>query len=480
MDFKSILNNKVVIYLSSRYLTYFIQFVTSLIIAARLGPYYFGIWGFILLMLNYAQQCHFGIYNSLNVLYVQNRKDAQVCKDYIANAFVLISYLSLLMVLFFGAYTIYGGETFEKYHAERYIVWICVIAILQYFQGLAVNIFRVKNLLGQIAFSQSIVAVLNFLAVFLFTGETLILSLIAGNAIGYLAVFILLFASGTISFNGVEISTKYQKNILCKGIMLFLYNTCFYFIILSIRTIVSSNYSVEEFGIFTFSFSLAHAIMLLLESLSFIVFPKIIGKLASSNLCEIKGTIRNYRIAYVTTAHGLLYLAMIAFPLIEVIFPKYQGALVSMNLIGLTILTNTCGCGYTEYLIAQNKEKQLSVISISALIINCFVGLFLAVGIKVTYSYVILGSLIAYLLFTFTVAMTAKKLMQDTENSIWRMFFPGRLFFPYLIALVVSILQYEFLIVIPFIVFILLNVKDLQGIFVLAKQLLKKPEIVNL
>ena len=121
MIIESVLRNKVVFYLSSRYITYAVQFITSLVIAAELGPYYMGIWGFVLLILNYFQPFHFGIANSFNVLYVHHRDNKNECDNYIINSMVLLIYLSLLVVAFYIYYSIFGFESFEKYHADKYM-----------------------------------------------------------------------------------------------------------------------------------------------------------------------------------------------------------------------------------------------------------------------------------------------------------------------------------------------------------------------
>ena len=95
--------------------------------------------------------------------------------------------------------------------------------------------------------------------------------------------FLVAWLSGALDLKGARFSLTYQGAILKKGLLLFLYNTCFYFIIISVRTIISGNYEVEEFGLFSFSFTLAHAVMLLLESLMFVIFPKMIGKMTGDN-----------------------------------------------------------------------------------------------------------------------------------------------------------------------------------------------------
>lgn len=72
-----ILSNKIVVYMLTRYVVYFVSFLSSLLIAGKLGPYYFGIWGFVLLLINYFHIIDFGIGNSMTVLLVQNKENPQ-------------------------------------------------------------------------------------------------------------------------------------------------------------------------------------------------------------------------------------------------------------------------------------------------------------------------------------------------------------------------------------------------------------------
>lgn len=477
---KGILKNSVVIYLASRYLTYFIQFVTSLVIAAKLGPFYFGIWGFILLLLSYFQQCHFGIYNSMNVLYVQHRETPAEANGYILNAIVLECWLALCVALLYLAYRISGTTLFGKYNADGYLLAVCGIAILQYFSNLFINVFRVKNHLMLVAFSQSIVVLLNFVCIFIFKGEALINALVLGYLVGNFAIVALAFATRVVETKGVSVSSRTQKEILGKGILLFLYNTGFYFIIISIRTVISGNYEVEEFGYFTFSFSLAHAVMLLLESLTFVVFPKVIGKFSSDDMEVVKSALKRYRGIFVTSAHGLVYTALIAFPLILYFFPKYSESLTSMNLIALTILMDTCRSGFTELLIAHNKEKYLSIVTLSALAVNIAVALLLVKVIHCPFSYVILAAMVTYVLFSILVSGAARRITGEGSRGWLAEVFPPRLFVPFALALAVCVIRLEFLIFVPLLVFIAFNFRQCRQIVAEAGRILARPEIVNL
>lgn len=481
--FTNIIKNKVVMYLASRYVTYALQFLTSLVIAVKLGPYYMGIWGFVLLLLNYFQQFHFGISNSFNVLYIQNRDKKSECDNYIGNSLVLVSYLAFVIVFLYVIYSIIGFKGFEKYHAKSYMLWVCIIAILQHYTAFFVNLFRVKNLLSQVTICQSIVVFLNFICVFVFRGEALIFALIAGYVIGNLVALILAFFSGVLpSFSDVTINIRCQERIIKKGLFLFIYNSCFYLIIISIRTIISGYYTVEEFGLFTFSFSLAHAILLLLEALSFVVFPKILSKLSSPSTEERKSTISLYRNIYITSAHLLVYLALPFFPFLMFFFQKYSGAITALNLIALSIVINTNSCGYADLLIANNKEKTLMKLSFFALILNCLLGFVLVKVCQVGYSYVILATLATYFVYSFCVIVLGEKLLNSKDNRrILTEYFPFRLAIPFFCALCISLFQLPGLYyVVPLVLFLLVNVKMFTNIKETLKTLLFKPEIINL
>jgi Membrane protein involved in the export of O-antigen and teichoic acid len=477
-----VLKNKVVIYLASRYITYFIQFITSFIIAAKLGPYYMGIWGFVLLLLNYFQQFHFGIANSFNVLYVLHRNNKNECDNYIGNSLMLLSYLSVFVIFFYVYYQLFGISYFDKYHVDKYIIWVSLIAIMQYFVLFFLNLFRVKNQLNRVTFCQSVVVLLNFVCIFFFRGEELIRWLVAGYVIGNLLCIIMAFTSGTLpKFSEITLSKQYQHTILKKGLYLFLYNSCFYFIIISIRTVISRNYSVEEFGLFTFSYTLANALMLVLDALMFIVFPKVIGKLSSDNSDEVYNTIDTLRMTYITSAHMLIYCAIPCFPLVIYFMPQYSGALMSLNLISLTILIHTNSCGYLELLISRNKEKIAAALSSIALVLNIMFALMAVNFFKIQFSYVILATLLTYFLFTVSAMYFGRKLIGENKiANFLSQYFPLRLFVPYMCSLGLAFMGIEEWMLLPLALFVLLNFSVFRRIIDTIKTLLIRPESVSL
>ena len=278
---KKVLSNKVILYLVSRYFIFFIQFISSIYLAIKLEPYYFGVWGFILLMISYLSYINFGIDKSLNILMIQNKKNKGYIKDFVSNSFFLVSILSILTVCLAICYLIFDIQLFEKYDIGNYFYIICIISILFHFNSLMGTIYRVKNRLFELAFFQSIIPILIFIVMFMAKGVTLLSILLGATVIGHIATLIVFLKNKKVPLGG-QVSFSVSLKLMNKGFYLFIYNVCFFLIILSTRTMISYFYSVENFGYFTFSYTLANSILLLLQALSVVIFPKIIDKLHSS------------------------------------------------------------------------------------------------------------------------------------------------------------------------------------------------------
>lgn len=481
MDIKHLIKNKIVVFLSVRYSSYVIQFIVSLVIAAKLGPYYLGIYGFITLILNYCAVISFGIPSSLNVLLVHHKKDGKLCGNYIANSIWLYLILSAALVVLYAISIIFDIEINENYPIQQYLWIVVAIAILNYLNSVCNTVLRFRNKVNQLSIIQAASVLLNVLAVAFIKGEGLIFAILSCNLItGLFTLFISQKCGVLPSIKNVTLSSNLQKEIMRKGLFLFLYSSCFSFILMSIRSLISANYAVEEFGAFTFSFSIANSVMLLLESLMTIIFPKIIDLLSSDDNKVVDNTLAKMRATYMSSSHFLIYLAMLFFPLLIYFMPKYSHALTSMNLIALAVLINTNSSGYIELLIAKNREKTASFISIIALCVNVVLGYLLIHFYHVGFSYVILATLITYLLFSYLVIWQGKKVIGiNSIEDVLKSFFPYRLFIPYLLALTISCFQLEYMIWLPIVSYIFLNRNDIAIMRDMVKKLVINPNIID-
>lgn len=477
-----ILNNKIVIYLTSRYAVYGLQFITGMVLAGKLGPYYMGVYGFLQMILMYLTQINFGIPHSLNVLLVHNKESREISDNYIGNSLLIVSGMSLLVGLFYLYYRLVGIASFERYHVDKYIIWICIVGVLQYFNTLFQTVVRIKNKLRLLAFMQSLTILLNFVAIWVFNGETLITVLVANNVLSNIICAFLAYRHGCFpKLSNVHIGKTILSEIIKKGFYLFLYNSCFYFIVISVRTIISANYAIEEFGKFTFSYSIGHALLLLSGAIATIVFPKMIDKLSSNNMEEVTRVLSTVRVSYISATYFLVFLALPFFPVLLLLLPKYQDAIYAMNLVALAVLINTNSYGYATLLIARNNEKYSAIISILSLILNIGIALLLVMVFKVSYGLVIISVMLTYLFFTFACTYAGLKMMG--QFSIKRALtdtFPLRLLIPYITAVLLSIYELEKFIFVPLLLYLILNRKDISLIVNYIRQMVSNQNMTDL
>lgn len=476
-----LISNKVVLYLTFRYFTYFAQFITSLIIAVKLGPYFFGIWGFLLLLINYFKIANFGIANATNVLIVQYKEKDDIVKHIVSSSFFNVGALSLLVTFIAIYYYYFGIPFFDKYDVGNLFYLVCIIAILAHFNGLLMNIYRLKNRLFEVAFQQSAIPILIFAICFFFEGETLLYNLLLIYLIGNILALGLFLFQRKIPLGG-KFSLKYSKMLFQKGFYLFLYNICFYLIIVSTKTIISIYYSVEDFGFFTFSYSLANSVLLFLQAMAFIVFPKIIDKLKSNDSQKIQKFIKEIRQSYVSLGFGLGFLALIVMPFFLMLIPNYQEALTVIQLSILTVILYTNSFGYSTFLMAQNKEKTIAKVSFFSLSFNVVLALFLVNLSSVSYEYVILATTFTYFLYTF-LCVYYGKLQLNLKDSFYKNFndcFQLSLLIPYLIAIIVVLFKLQWVYPLPFILYVILNKKALIVIIEKLKTIVNKPNVIDL
>ena len=468
--------------MASRYVSYGVQFFVSLIIAAKMGPYFLGIYGFITLILNYCAVISFGIPASLNVLLVHHKAQENTCGNYIGNALLFYTIQSLLLFVLYLVLVISDIEIDNNYPIKEYYLLIAIIASLNYFNSIFINVLRIKNKVNQLSVLQSLNVLLNVIVVCIVKEKNLIIALLLCNLIiGIASVIVTKLCNALTQLKKKIIKITFLKEILGKGIYLFFCNSCFAFILISIRSLISANYKVEEFGAFTFSFSIANSVILLLEALMTIIFPKLVDLLSSNDNKIVENTLEKLRGTYISSAHLLIYVAMLFFPILLNFMPKYSNALTSMNLIALAVLMNTNSSGYSTLLISKNKERTSAVLSMTALIINIIFGYTLISFFYVDFSYVILATLFTYVYFSFMVVVKGKEcLCKSNMISTFKSFFPIRLFIPYLVALIISCLQYENFIWLPLVLYMILNKRDIFMMFNTAKKLIINPDIINI
>ena len=225
-------HNKVIWYMVTRYVTYAVQFIVSILVAAKLGPFQLGIWGFLLLLINYFNIFNFGIPNSTTVLMVKNKNDQEKAGQVEVSSMVLMGIIGLVILAIGVYYAIFGIPLFDKYQIGNLFFFVCAIAIMQHFVSLFSLIARVRGSIAEVAFAQTVIPVLTLIAVLCFRDRILLLFLVLSYVIGNALAILLFIKKKLVHFNGKP-SRQACENIINKGKFLFIYNVCFYLIFLS-------------------------------------------------------------------------------------------------------------------------------------------------------------------------------------------------------------------------------------------------------
>jgi O-antigen/teichoic acid export membrane protein len=282
-------------------------------------------------------------------------------------------------------------------------------------------------------------------------------------------------------FNSRVISIKEMKDSFIQGVNLLLYNVSFHFMILGTKTIISYFYTVEEFGFFAFSWNLAQATIMILQIVSFILYPKMLNKFSLLDNKKIYDLISSVKNVYVSISFLFVYIAFtIIFVLIK-IFPKYESAFPLFIILSLSVSLYNFSFGSSTYLIARKKETILSWYSFISCIICICIALLLSL-LKIAYIYVGLSIFISYCVMTITVNRKVYNLLNDKENlshSI-KEFFSYKIWIPIIATLLIIQINNSIFYFIPLLLFIFLNFKMLIDSAKLTKNMLNNSNLLKL
>lgn len=478
----SILKNKNILYLLTRYLTYGIQFLVSIYIAVALGPYYFGIWGFVLLLINYFGILDLGFANAVNLLIIKNKSNQQLVERYFSTGLILVTCLNVLVAVFFLYNYFLPLEIFKKYHIIDEAWLIGLIAVNINYNNLLMHLYRINNQLSQISFYQSVVPSLMLIAVLFFQGESLLKNLILCYVLGNICSSIY-FILGK-SFPNLQFPLKNDFNdIFKRGFFLFLYNVSFYLIILSLRSFISAFYTVEEFGLFAFAFTLGNSLLLVLQAISFLIYPKVVAILNQLKDDEVLESLKKLRRIYLTFTYLMLFIGLFVISIGIDFVPKYVNSFKLIGLCSLTIVLYSNSFGFGTYLISKGHEKINAIISISCLILNIALSYIFILLLELSFELVIFATMIAYFVYTYlTVFFTKKKISSNTNNFINNIkdVFGMNILVPYMLCLFFILLDLDYLIFLPLCFFIILSMKDLKYLFLKMKSISKNDKFLEI
>ena len=479
-----ILNNKILFYVFSRYFSYFIQFLNSIIIAYKLGPYYLGIWGFLLLMMQYMNYFNFGIDYALNVILSSGDvKDKERQSAIASNALIATIATSLIFIILGSILAYTEVNFFEKYNFSNYIFLIISISCLNIFNLLFVNLFRTFSVFMPISVFQLLIQLVQLPLIFFLDKSELIKSLLIALLLAHTlsAIFFILKFP-------VKLSLRIQFDLLLdlykRGIILLFYNISFYLLLLSTRTMVSYFYTVETMGLFTFSSNIASALILSIGSIEFVIFPKMLNRLGPSIDNEsAKIFIQEIRKVYIGSVYLVILLGLLLYPILLLFFERYNGTIAFFSYLGLTQIIIASGFGYSTLIISRGKEIFMAIHASIAILINLFL---LFIGIRffgLDYSYSSLFLLISFLYYEFQVIRKARHIlnMEKTILSVAKDIFPLKLLIPFTLIIIGTVTEYFYCFyALSVIAFSILNFDTFKLLIRYTSTIINRPSVINI
>jgi O-antigen/teichoic acid export membrane protein len=157
-ELKEIFRSKVIIFILSRYIGYFMLFINALFIARNLGVYFFGIYNFILLIIQYLNYANLGISYSLNY-YLSVESSPNKKNNAIQESLTLNLLISLIVIILFVLLYIFDFK-FNNLNISKFYIPIALIAIIQLFIQIYISICRTYGITKPIIFNQLVIPAL--------------------------------------------------------------------------------------------------------------------------------------------------------------------------------------------------------------------------------------------------------------------------------------------------------------------------------
>ncbi len=442
---KKIISNGKVVFILSKYATYAIYFIISLVIANKLGLFYFGIYGFLKLIIQYFTYSNLGVnYSSLVIMSEDANKDITKNSSILTSSIIITFFsLTFFYLIFVAICNLYEIEFYNRFNIGQYVFYIFFIVLIKQINQLYINIYRVYDRLKIINWAYIIPCIGEFIILFTGNGKRLLDNIMWAMVFSNGIVFIIFLVDAKFSISN-NIDIKATKKLVRRGIMLLLYNISFYFIVLVAKSYISSEFQIEDFAQYSFSYNISDAVMLLNSSVSFFIYPNLINKLSSSNSTDNSLLLmREMQQYYMIAASLVIIIALIASHFLQLIVPDYVKSEYILQILLLSQLLVANSFIMTTFLVQQKKELKLIILGVSTIIVLLFAShtIFNSTNNIMMVSYALP---IAMFFYNIALVLLIKKMTNLSAKDSFRSFLAPVYFFPLIIFLIMESLCHSF------------------------------------
>lgn len=401
----------VLIYSASRYIEFFIKFMYGVVVAKLLGPYMFGVWGFILLIQQYLLYTSLGLQFAVTVeLSNKTNPDLHEEERLIAHTLGATAIVSIILISIGLVIDLWNIELFPRYAFEQYALMLAILASVMHFVNILINAYRVSGKVLIIAAVQLIRVVVPFAAAFLFSTDNLILALLASTIVANgIGLLLLSFRAPFRIYMAFD--RQVTKELLKLSIPLLIYNVSFYLIMISARTILSIFYTVEEMGYYTLANSITNATLLGFKSILFVALPEVIFRTRQDvDDSQARETVNSVNMMYGNSVFLAVFIVIILLPALFFILPDYQSAekTIAVLLLAQAVLATTLG--YNAIALARGYQLQVAKISLQVVLIITILGLIVATA-SMDYTWISMSVLVGSFVYAVLQARLGSALM---------------------------------------------------------------------
>lgn len=410
---RSVLTSGSLLYVFLRYITYALTFINTLLLAKFLGGFEYGIYSFILLVMNYMSYSNLGINESLNTEYAKF-KHKKISKKIWNTAWSINLIISILGCLIFLSTLVFHKTIFSEYNFGKYAVVVILTCLIINLERVYITFYKIFGKLLKLNIQQ-ILPNLVLIILILYYRSDINISIIVWSLFITNFISLIIFRLGLSIQPQLKISFRLAKRLITRGISLLMYNFSFYFLILLASSIVSIEYSVTDFGCFSLSNSIANGVIMAGGAFLFIFYPKILNAMNQPKEKCIN-TINRIKSIYVIGIDIITVLSIPAVFGISLFFPQYSLSLVriySILMIGKCI--NNATTGYSAYLIANKKENTMTIYAIMSAIIEwIIIRCFTYYGLPM--EFVGLGVVMGSMIYTTLIVVSGVKALYGCVN----------------------------------------------------------------
>jgi O-antigen/teichoic acid export membrane protein len=410
---RTVSGHTVIFFTICRYAVYGMVLIRGLLSAKFLGPQLLGTFGFLCLLLQYLAYSGLGLQFAVNVKLATD-PDREHSRS-ISTALTLTAMIAAFLIAAGAFVQVFGLALFSKYSFARYATIVGFIGGATLLQQVYTNIYRVYGRLAKVAITESFSAVILLLAVFFFRSDALLGAMLAGMALSA-AFALVLFTYGAPFQISLSLDSAWIRPLLSLGLPLLLYNASFYLIPMVAQTTISICYPVVAMGYYTFATSVASAILLGYNSVSWIAFPNILTKTrAELSDKDVLRTTDRVNILFGTGVFLTVFAGLLLLPALFALLPSYapsQGTLMVL-LLSQGVLESCFG--YNCLAIARKRQMSVAKISLTCVLaVGCLSALSSSLGLSIIW--VAVAVFLGSLLFNVLQARLGMKLVPSAEE----------------------------------------------------------------